>query len=156
MIPKVDSVLVPTDFSDIAAQAIPHAYGVVDDGGTVHLLHVIESIEPSGGPNPLYAHYVPGCARTPQQRKNQHKELAVRLRGLIPEGAAARLIRTEVHVVEASKVSEAITQLADRVNASLVCVASHGRTGLAKALFGSVAREVLAAARQPVLVVRAA
>jgi nucleotide-binding universal stress UspA family protein len=151
----ISSVLVPTDFSAVGDAAIPFAYAAADDESVVHLLHVIEAVEPLAHPNPLYAHYVPGRAPTPEERERQHAELAARLRTLIPVGAEARGIRTEIHVVESEDVAEAIDKLADELAVSLVCLGSHGHFGLTAAITGSVARDVLATSRHPVLVVPA-
>ncbi|MCB0130889.1 MAG: universal stress protein, partial [Caldilineaceae bacterium] len=46
--------------------------------------------------------------------------------------------------------------VAERENADLVAMASHGRTGLARVFYGSVAAGLLHAADRPLLVVRAA
>jgi nucleotide-binding universal stress UspA family protein len=153
-LPDVDSVLAPTDFSDLANAAIPHAYAVVDESGTVHLLHVVEMVEPAVQPNPLYAHYVPGRTPTPEERRRQHADLAARLEALIPAGAEARAVRTEVHVIEGQDVAASIEQTAERLQVSLVCLGSHGRSGAARAILGSVASAVIAASHRPVLVVR--
>lgn len=153
MIARIPAVLAATDFSDRAAEAVRRAYSIVDDGGTVHLLHVLEVTEPIVQPNPLYAHYVPGRAPTPEERFRQHAELAERLLELVPDGADARAIRTEVHVVDARRAAEAIVEAADRLDASVVCVGSHGRTGFLKALLGSVAEHVVHHCRRPVLLV---
>jgi len=155
VIPAVRTVLATTDFSALADHAIPHAYSVVDDGGTVHLLHVIEQIEPRRVPNPLYAHYVPGRTPTPEERMRQHAELEVRLRALVPESARARSIHTEVHVVEAADVAAAVVAAAGRLDANLVCMGTHGRSGLVQSFLGSVAGAVLASNSRPVLLVRA-
>ena len=40
--PKIKAVLVATDFSPTGDSAVPLAYSVVADGGTVHLVHVIK------------------------------------------------------------------------------------------------------------------
>lgn len=154
MIPAVHTVLAPTDFSELANHAIPHAYSVVDDGGTVHLVHVVEVTEPLKTPNPLYAHYVPGRTPTPEEKRRQHAELAERLRELAPADAGARSIRTEVHVAEADDVATAIVEKAEQVDASLVCIGTHGRSALIKAFLGSVASAVLADSARPVLLVR--
>src|SRR3990172_330202 len=126
-IPQVHSVLATTDFSDLANRAIPQAYAVVDDGGFVHLLHVLELAEPLVPPNPLYAHYTPGRAPTPEERRRLHEDLSARLRMLVPTGASSRGIQTVVHVVEDPKVPAAIAQMAERIGASLICLGSHGR-----------------------------
>ncbi len=153
MIPRTPAVLAATDFSERAAEAVLRAYSIVDDGGTVHLLHVLEVTEPIRQPNPLYAHYVPGRAPTAEERFRQHAELAERLLALAPADAGARSIRTEVHLVDADEVAPAIVEAADRLDASIVCVGSHGRTGFVEALLGSVARHVVHHCRRPVLLV---
>lgn len=153
MIAPIPAVLAATDFSDRAAEVVRRAYSIVDDGGTVHLLHVLEVTEPILRPNPLYAHYVPGRAPTAEQRERQHAELARRLRGLVPAEAGARAIRTEVHVVEADDAAEAIVDAAERVDADVACVGSHGQTGFVGALLGSVAKKVVDRSRRPVLLV---
>jgi nucleotide-binding universal stress UspA family protein len=140
-----------TDFSRAGLAALPYAYGIVARGGTVHLLHVIDV---RGEPNPLYAHYTPGRAPTPAQRKRQAAELRRKLRALAPPGARRRGIATEVAVEEGPDVVARVCRAADRLGADAICVGSHGRTGLARRLFGSVAEGILRRAHQPVWVVR--
>jgi nucleotide-binding universal stress UspA family protein len=148
--PEIRNVLTLTDFSELGDRAIEYAYSVLPQGGTVHLVHFIE---PPVVPNPLYAHYSPGKAPTPEERSSQVEEIERKLRGLIPPGSS-RGIRTEVEVLESNDVAIGICELADRLNADLICMASHGRTGLVKALFGSVAQGVLTCTHRPVLVIR--
>ena len=50
--------------------------------------------------------------------------------------------------------SAGIVQLAKDEGADLIIVGSHGRTGLARLMVGSVAAKVLAEATVPVMVVR--
>jgi nucleotide-binding universal stress UspA family protein len=136
-IPEVRRVLAPTDLSEVGISAIRHAYSVVPAGGTVYLMHVLE---PLGGPSTV---------RTPEQER-----VAEELRGLIPPEAAARGISTRVEVVHGRRVAEAISQAAERFNCDVICLATHGRSGLSKALAGSVAQEVLQTSSRPVLLVR--
>ncbi len=49
---------------------------------------------------------------------------------------------------------EEITATAIRVNASLIVIGTHGRTGLDRILFGSTAERVVRSAGCPVLTVR--
>jgi nucleotide-binding universal stress UspA family protein len=148
-IPEVRRVLAPTDLSEVGISAIRHAYSVVPSGGTVYLLHVLE---PLGTTPPLYAQYLHPSS-TPVLSPEQ-EQLAEQLRGLVPPEAAARGITTRVEVVHGRKVSEAITQAAERFGCDVICLATHGRSGLTKALAGSVAQEVLQGSTRPVLLVR--
>jgi len=148
-IPEVRRVLAPTDLSEVGISAIRHAYSVVPAGGTIYLLHVLE---PLGATSPLYAQYLQPSStsvHSPEQER-----LAEQLRGLIPPEAAARGITTRVEVVHGRKVSEAITQAAERFGCDVICLATHGRSGLTKALAGSVAQEVVQGSTRPVLLVR--
>ena len=148
-IPEVRRVLAPTDLSEVGVNAVRHAYSVVPAGGTVYLLHVLE---PLGGTSPLYAQHVSPTG--PVVRSPEQERIAEELRGLIPPEAAARGISTRVEVVHGRKVSEAINQAAERFSCDVICLATHGRSGLTQALAGSVAQEVVRRSTRPVLLIR--
>jgi nucleotide-binding universal stress UspA family protein len=50
--------------------------------------------------------------------------------------------------------ANAILELADEFDASLIVIASHGRTGVRRAVLGSVAEDLIRSGNRPVLVVR--
>ncbi len=131
-IPSLRRVLVATDLSDLANRAVRYAYALARDGeGEVILLHV--SGRAAGDPD-------------------SDAELVARLRKLVPSSVEETATRTEV--VHSHDVVEAICAAAERLGVDAICVASHGRTGLARAVLGSVAERVIREARRPVLVVR--
>jgi len=57
-------------------------------------------------------------------------------------------------VVAGRRVSEAIIQAAERLDCDVICMGTHGRSGLTRALAGSVAQEVLLNGTRPVFIVR--
>ncbi|MER3457059.1 MAG: hypothetical protein C4304_09330 [candidate division GAL15 bacterium] len=57
-------------------------------------------------------------------------------------------------VVEEAPARDGIVRAARRVGADLVCVGTHGRTGLPRVLYGSVAQHVVVHSPVPVLTVR--
>jgi nucleotide-binding universal stress UspA family protein len=124
------SVLLPTDFSPLANRAIPSAYGLVAPGGVIHLLHVVTRKSGEEDPDPIE-----------------------RLRALIPHGAAAKGVTTEIHVANAEDASAAIWHMAGQLGVDAICMATHGRSGLTQAMLGSQAQEVMKRCRQPVLLV---
>lgn len=126
--PLLENALVATDFSPFANRAIPYAFAVVPPTGEVHLLHVADDDEPS-----------------------EVAELNARLAALAPAGAAHRVV---THVVRGADAAVAIAQAAARFGVDVICIASHGRSGLSRALVGSVADRLLRATRLPVLVLR--
>jgi nucleotide-binding universal stress UspA family protein len=144
-------ILVPLDLSELSFAAVPYAYGIAPTGGVVHLLHVME---PSHRPNPLYAHYTPGRTPSREERERQEAEIRATLAARAPADAGRRGIRTEVEVVEAEEVADAICAAAERLDADVVLIGSHGRGGISRALLGSVAQGVLRCTRRPVLMVR--
>ena len=134
-IPQFRRVLVTTDFSDLGNRAIPYAYSALRRGGTVCLIHVVE----------------PNKQKTQLKQSNDSK---ARLRMLIPPDSEAQGIETQVEIVESRKPSQAICQAAERFGADLICIASHGRSGLSKTILGSVAHDVMTCSKRPLLVVR--
>jgi len=67
-----------------------------------------------------------------------------------------RSLRVERRVARAVSPAEAILGEARALGAGLVALGSHGRTGLGRVLFGSVAHEVLHQGGPPLLILRAA
>jgi nucleotide-binding universal stress UspA family protein len=59
-----------------------------------------------------------------------------------------------VEVLSGQDVATALLKAAERLCVDVLCVGTHGRGGLKKTLMGSVAKEVMARADRPVLVVR--
>ena len=154
MIPTYQKVMVTTDFSDLGNGAIPHAYSLLADReGTVILCHILE---PPALPNPLYAHYSPGGAFSPEDRERLRQGLLQALEQLVPsEVRKSGRVVTEVRVVEIqAPVAEAICQEAKVLGVDIIVIASHGHSGVARLFLGSVAERVLRSADRPVLIVR--
>jgi nucleotide-binding universal stress UspA family protein len=147
-IPRILTVLAPTDLSALGNVAVPHAYALLRaTGGVVELCHVYEH----GLPNPPYAYDGPlrlsAAARA---------ALIKALRALVPREAETLGITTHISVIDGGKPSETIVQAAERLNVDAISLASHGRGGLKRALLGSVAEEVVRRSSRPVLVVHGA
>ncbi len=138
-VPKLERVLAATDFSALGDSAIPYACSILSRGGTLKILHVIQP---------------PGTAEKGQPRpEKENPELLSQLRSLVPADARHRF-GIEPEIIASADAAEAIRQTAERFNADLICLGSHGRSGLAKTFLGSVAQAVMAGSRRPVLIVR--
>ena len=140
-IPKLDRVLVATDFSDLGNKTIPYGCAILRRGGTLKLIHVIE---PAGAP---------AADKTKPRPGKANPKLLAQLRALVPPNATER-IDIEEEIVESADAAEAIAQEAERFRADAICIGSHGRSGLAKTFLGSIAQGVMANSRRPVFVVR--
>jgi nucleotide-binding universal stress UspA family protein len=139
-------ILWPTDFSPLAKAALPHAVGLAaETGAELVLLHVLPS---------LAAYTVPdlsGALAVSLQRKS--RTAAQRQLGRLKKQVMGPNLRT--HTVLADGVAfQQIVRAAKRLRCDLIVLATHGRTGLAHAIMGSVAENVLRRAPCPVLTVR--
>lgn len=144
-LPRILTVLAPTDLSAVGNAAIPHAYSLLRaTGGVVELCFVHEHPLPT----PAYAYDAPGDL-SPADRA----AIEAQLRAQIPADADAKGITTHVSVIDGGKPAEAIVAAAERLNVDAVSLASHGRSGFGRAMLGSVAEAVVRHARRPVLVV---
>ncbi len=149
-VPWVWRVLTATDFSAMGDRAVAHAYALLPQGGTLRLIHVAapgaisDSKQIQGKPTAKEAAqqraYVESCQR--------------RLEALIPAEAKERGVETEIAVLSADQAARELRQEAERFGADLVCLGTHGRSGVAKVLMGSTAQAVLASSARPVLLVR--
>jgi len=146
-VPPVRRVLACTDFSPLGNLAIAHACSVLGSGGEVIALHVFSIWPPlpSGATAEDAAKLITADERTGALR---------RLQALVPGEAAARKIAFRAEVAAAAHVAATICGIAEAAGVDLICLTSHGRGGITRAVLGSVAGGVLAQSRRPVLVVR--
>jgi len=145
-LPRLRNVLVATDLSPLGDAAVAHACALAGPGGSVTICHVHERVLPG----PQWAYDDPRDALTPAQRT----DLEARLRALVPAEASRRGTVTRVLLVDGGTAARTLNQEANRLGVDAICVASHGRSGLGRALLGSVAEELVRTAERPVLVVR--
>jgi len=141
-LPEIRAALVATDFSPTGDSAVPLAHAAVAPGGTVHLVHVVEGIVEPLSPHDIFPN---------EQKTNAFEAARKRLLEKVPSDASARGRVTRVHVLESRDAAKAICQAAERLGVDLVCVGTRRGSSAKKALLGSVALEVLARCRRPVL-----
>lgn len=145
-------VLAATDFPDAGNEAVRHAYSLLAAGGVVHLVHVIH---PQALHRCEYAQRI--CDR---HSKAQHAEYvrycADQLCALVPADAADRGIVSKTHVIEHRAPAAAITQVAERLGADVICLGTHAVSRAVTALSGSVTRTIMNRSHRPLMVVNAA
>lgn len=148
--PRLERVLVATDFSEVGNAAIPWAYTMVRSMGEVILAHVTPTEGLAGQLADLYAPALPAPHASPRVEA----EVAARLRVLTPSSAAERGVVTRTEVLRSADPAKALLALSEQLGVDAIIIASHGRTGLLRAVRGSVAEAILRGATRPVLVVR--
>lgn len=140
-------VLVPVDFSGHSARAVAHAKAICGAyGATLHLVHVFERpVHPEiyVGGSPIE---FPGFASVRDRLQEALESVG--------QEAPGPAVPIAVHVVEGRAVPS-ILELADEVEPDLIVIATHGLSGLAHALLGSVSEKVVRRAPCPVLTVKA-
>jgi len=146
-IPRISEVVAATDLSSIGNSAVAHAYSLVERGGKVHLVYVHDRNLPMS-----VAAYQD--ARGSIAGTDIEKALLERLRAVVPKDAEGKGIETVFHVIDGGYPPVAILQTARRIGAGAICLASHGRTGLGRAVMGSVAQRVVEESDRPVYVIR--
>ena len=145
----ISNILVPTDFSDPSDAALNYGRELARTfGASLHVLHVLDEAEMRGvvgagyiGPSPTLA------------RREQLVEQAVRdrLDDLFDESDRRRL-NAHVRAVTGGPVCE-ILRYTQEQKIDLVVMGTHGRTGIAHLILGSVAEHVLRKSPCPVLTV---
>jgi nucleotide-binding universal stress UspA family protein len=148
VVPRLKTVLAATDFSELGNGAIPLAYGAASRGATVHLLHVVHADRRLMDAHDIF-HPLPS-----ETALEVIKAAETRLSALVPSDAGAKGITTRVHAVAANDAWVAICQAAERLSVDVICLGTHGRSGLARAALGSVAARVLENSQRPLLLAR--
>ena len=141
-------ILVPVDFSEHAAHAFGYAALVARAcGGRLELVHVIEQVVHS---HPSFWSAEPTLA---DELHRQAIASAERLLGELLASKADELGSASGRVVSGS-LPGALADHAAQANSDLIVMSTHGRTGFARWLMGSVTERLLRVAPCPVLVVR--
>jgi nucleotide-binding universal stress UspA family protein len=136
-----------SDFSRASARALTLALALARSRGA--RLTVVHVLTP---PSPFVGGEL-SAAPTWQALEARGRRAARRGLARLAARAARVGVRVEPRLLEGPP-AEAITGFARRRGADLVVIGTHGRTGLRRALMGSVAARVLALASCPVLTVR--
>ncbi len=159
-----ENILVALDGSELAEQVLPHVQALAEKfGSAVTLLRATlspeELIPPSGMAMPMgdlaaYGNIAGASAIEDYDAVAQAEKSET---STYLEGVAERLkghgfsVTTEQAEGHASKV---IIDRAKGLTAGLIAMTTHGRSGLARALVGSVADDVVRHSSCPVLLVR--
>lgn len=144
MLPK--NILVPTDLSEGAEEALDYACELAAQfGATIHLLNVI-SIPALGVPELGVAMASSVIDSLIEDNKRALDALAQRKCAKATMGQ--QFLRT-------GDARDVILNTAKELGVDLIIMGTHGRRGVARALLGSVTETVVRSAPCPVLTVRA-
>lgn len=143
---QIRRILLPTDFSEYSAAATKYACEFVEKfDAELHLLHALETHLVS---TPTFAFGLDLPRYVTESKAAAEKSLAS---VLDPKWREGRKVVTAL--VEGSPKTE-IIGYARKNSIDMIVLATHGRSGLAHAIMGSVAESVVRTAPCPVLTIR--
>ena len=139
-------ILVPLDGSKVAEGVLPHAKDLAYSQGAELILLTV-------GANPAmdFAFSDPGLARSAitEQEERSQKYISE-----VEDQLKAAGFRTST-VLRVGSVAETILGVAEELGVDCIAMSTHGRTGPARWLLGSIADRVVHNSKVPVLLIRA-
>jgi len=145
--PKYKKILFCTDFSENADYAFDYAYGVAKrDEGYLYILHVIPH-----NPNQDYAEGLVKKEILEKIRKTIEKDIDTKYRehyiNKIEDG-----FKFEI-VIKSGREDDEILDFAKQEKVDIIVMGTHGKTGIARVYFGSVAEKILRRSPYPVFTI---
>lgn len=134
------NVVAPIDFSDESFRALDQALEIVDQPNHVHVIHVLVDLPPTE----------PGVVWGVVDKVSRIEHVRAALEERMSH---QRYMGVDVEVRFGDPGQE-IASYANEIEADLIVLPSHGRTGVKRLLIGSVAERVVRLAHCPVLVLR--
>jgi len=141
----IKNILVTTDFSDFSTAAVEYASSfALLYGAKIHLVHVIESGLTVGVGNVELSTSVP----PPELEANAVEEMRKFVYWRLQNNTNLE------QVILYGEPYKEIVQYSQEHEIDLIVIATHGRTGLAHILMGSVAEKIVRLSSVPVLAVK--
>ena len=149
-----ERMLVPLDGSKTGEAALPYVAELVSKlapAGKVQvtLLQVVSSL----------THYVVAGEASARIPYTEAEIEQIKKKAMAYLNKAGKALRSKGAIVKCKvrvgKATDEIAKTADEINADLIAMSTHGRSGLSRWAFGSVTDRVLRGGNKPVLMVRA-
>ena len=144
-------ILVPLDGSELAECVLPHVESIVKGRGVeeVIFLRIVEPVRIPAG------YYFPGLS--PDAAKDidaGNKAAAEEYLSNLVEHTDYKGVKVRSEIAS-GQPAESIAEYAEKNMVDLITLATHGRSGISRWAWGSVADRVMRSACVPVLMVRA-
>ena len=153
-------ILAPLDGSELSECTLEHIKSIAAGCKTpeVVLLTVV------GGSQPTFEYYaseqmVKEAIEQREKEANEIKRKAEDYLGKVADGLRKDSIPVQTEVIQisfVSRVADAILDYAQDNKVDLIVMSTHGRSGISRWAFGSVADKVVSNAKVPVLTITAA
>jgi len=148
-------ILVPLDGSKLAECVLPHLEELTKGGSVKEVVFVRV-------PELVFVPVIEGDDVAFHESEKEYKELQAKYNAEAKrylDGIIASVnypgVKVTADVLKEGKAAEEISRYASANGVELIVIATHGRSGVSKWVWGSVADRVLRSARVPVLMIRA-
>ena len=158
MLPNYKNILYATDLTPNSQYAFKHAMLLArKSSAKVHLLHVVPEVDNSFR---SYVASMMGEGKLEELEKLHEEQARESLAKRLEDFAKTELADfpddykniTDIEVVHGNAVSE-ILHAAERMNADVIVMGTHGKGALSHTFLGSVAEKVLHKTKRPVFVI---
>lgn len=140
--PRLETILVPIDFSPASLYPIKWAKFIAGEtNANIHFVNVHDFGYPVA-----MALTPPVIGSEAEIREHLHKDLQL--------VALSEKVRNPAFHIRAGRPADQICQVASEIQADLMVLSTHGRTGWERAFLGSTAEKIIRQAPCPVLVAR--
>lgn len=141
------TIVAAVDFSETSFQSLENAARVaLQDRAALHVVHAFQ------GPWHVIHYRAPTAEADPGFRKQFTDAMQHRLEAFVARlGQAARDLQPTIKLVEHTSSGAAIVEYAQKADADLVALGTHGRSGLRELFLGTTAERVLRKCRSSIL-----
>lgn len=141
-------ILIPVDDSPISYAAVEHAEKLAKAFGSKVTVMSVIALDPFTGVDfykiaPAVTQYILEAEKNAEGRLKD-----------IQDTLTHHGLSVDTKIIREMPTATGILNVADEINADLIVMGSHGRTGIKKFILGSVAQEVLTICPIPVLIIK--
>jgi nucleotide-binding universal stress UspA family protein len=145
-------IMVPLDGSELAECVFPHLETIVKGCDSPEVI-IVQAVEPLSVPYGIEMWQFTSVKQVEVFETHQKAEAEKYLKNI-----TARLKKSGINAraeIIYGKAGEVLSDYATKNKVDLVIIATHGRSGISRWVFGSVADRLVHSVRAPVLIVRA-
>jgi nucleotide-binding universal stress UspA family protein len=145
------NILIPLDGSELAECVLPHVESIAKGCGVQNVVF-LRAVEPFHTPSNYYGTILTeeDIKRIDQDNKTAAEDYLNQLVNRMNPNEVT--IHSEIIV---GKAPESIAEYAIKTDIDLIIIATHGRSGISRWIWGSVADRILRSSCVPVLMIRA-
>ena len=138
-------ILCPVAFDDQEGVALEAARQLAGETATICLLHVISALPAIGEPH---------VTKSTEDEKSSESQALKRLKELAAQRLSGLKCETLTETAFLADTGKAILTVAREIKPDLIVMPTHGRSGLARLVMGSVTDSVVRQAACPVLTIK--